>query len=53
MNQASILVRRDGSGRENKDMQIGTAADAAGPEDAQLVRDAERLGVSSVWVAEA
>jgi F420-dependent oxidoreductase-like protein len=34
-------------------MKIGIAAHVAGPEDAQFVRDAERLGVSSVWVAEA
>jgi F420-dependent oxidoreductase-like protein len=34
-------------------MQIGIAAHVAGPEDAQFVRDAERLGVSSLWVAEA
>jgi alkanesulfonate monooxygenase SsuD/methylene tetrahydromethanopterin reductase-like flavin-dependent oxidoreductase (luciferase family) len=34
-------------------MQIGIAAHVAGPEDAQFVRDAERLGVSSAWVAEA
>jgi F420-dependent oxidoreductase-like protein len=34
-------------------MQIGIAANVTGPEEAQFVRDAERLGVSSVWVAEA
>jgi F420-dependent oxidoreductase-like protein len=34
-------------------MQIGIAAHVAGPEDAQFVQDAERLGASSVWVAEA
>jgi Luciferase-like monooxygenase len=36
-----------------KGMQIGIAAHVAGPEDAQFLRDAERLGVSAVWVAEA
>ncbi len=34
-------------------MQIGIAAHVAAPEDAQFVRDAERLGASSVWAAEA
>jgi F420-dependent oxidoreductase-like protein len=34
-------------------MQIGIAAHVAAPEDAQFIRDAERIGVGSVWVAEA
>jgi alkanesulfonate monooxygenase SsuD/methylene tetrahydromethanopterin reductase-like flavin-dependent oxidoreductase (luciferase family) len=34
-------------------MQIGIAAHGAGPEGVQFVRDAERLSVSSGWVAEA
>jgi F420-dependent oxidoreductase-like protein len=36
-----------------KDMQIGIAAHVAGPQDADFVREAERLGATSVWVAEA
>jgi F420-dependent oxidoreductase-like protein len=53
MNQALGLVRRAPKWRENEDMQIGIAAHVAGPEDAQFIRDAEQLGVGSVWVAEA
>lgn len=34
-------------------MQIGIAAQVTSPEDAGFVRDAERLGATSVWVAEA
>ena len=34
-------------------MQVGIAAHVASPEDAAFVREAERLGASSVWVAEA
>jgi F420-dependent oxidoreductase-like protein len=34
-------------------MQIGIAAQVASPRDAEFVRDAERLGATSVWVAEA
>jgi F420-dependent oxidoreductase-like protein len=34
-------------------MQIGIGAQVAGQQDADFVRDAERLGVTSVWVAEA
>jgi F420-dependent oxidoreductase-like protein len=34
-------------------MRVGIAANVAGPRDAAFVRDAERLGVASVWVAEA
>lgn len=34
-------------------MQIGIAANVASPRDAAFVRDAERLGAASVWVAEA
>jgi F420-dependent oxidoreductase-like protein len=35
------------------DMQVGIAARVASREDADFVRDAERLGAASVWVAEA
>jgi F420-dependent oxidoreductase-like protein len=34
-------------------MRVGIAANVAGPRDAAFVRDAERLGATSVWVAEA
>lgn len=34
-------------------MQIGIAAQVTGPQDADFVRDAERIGASSAWVAEA
>jgi F420-dependent oxidoreductase-like protein len=34
-------------------VKIGIAANVTGPQDAAFVRDAERLGVASVWVAEA
>ncbi|HUB41554.1 MAG TPA: LLM class flavin-dependent oxidoreductase [Streptosporangiaceae bacterium] len=34
-------------------MQVGIAARVSGPQDAEFVREAERLGASSVWVAEA
>src|SRR5215469_9626070 len=34
-------------------MQIGIAAHVASPRDASFVRDAEQLGATSVWVAEA
>jgi F420-dependent oxidoreductase-like protein len=34
-------------------MQIGIAAHVRSPQDADFVRDAERLGATSVWVAEA
>jgi F420-dependent oxidoreductase-like protein len=34
-------------------MQVGIAAQVASPQDAEFVREAERVGVSSVWVAEA
>jgi F420-dependent oxidoreductase-like protein len=34
-------------------MQVGIAANVTGPQDAAFVRDAERLGAASVWVAEA
>src|SRR5215469_15723349 len=34
-------------------MQIGIAAHVASSRDASFVRDAERLGATSVWVAEA
>jgi F420-dependent oxidoreductase-like protein len=34
-------------------MQVGIAARVAGPQDADFVRAAERLGANSVWVAEA
>src|SRR3984957_13723987 len=34
-------------------MQVGIAARVASPADADFVRDAERIGVTSVWVAEA
>ena len=33
-------------------MQIGIAAQVASPQDAAFVRDAERIGAASVWVAE-
>src|SRR5215472_9662355 len=57
MNQASAVARYAGrlaaAEREDSCMQIGIAAHVASPEDAGFVRDAERLGASSVWVAEA
>jgi F420-dependent oxidoreductase-like protein len=34
-------------------MRVGIAANVTGPQDAAFVRDAERLGAASVWVAEA
>ena len=34
-------------------MQVGIAARVSGPQDADFVRAAERLGAASVWVAEA
>ena len=34
-------------------MQVGISATVTGPEQAAFVRDAERLGATSVWVAEA
>jgi F420-dependent oxidoreductase-like protein len=34
-------------------MQVGISAMVAGPQDAAFVREAERLGATSVWVAEA
>src|SRR3984957_7459843 len=34
-------------------MQVGIAARVGSPEDAEFVRDAERIGVTSAWVAEA
>jgi F420-dependent oxidoreductase-like protein len=34
-------------------MRIGISATVAGPDDAAMVRAAERLGATSVWVAEA
>src|ERR1700756_4136447 len=34
-------------------MQVGIAARVSGPQDADFVREAERLGATSVWVAEA
>jgi F420-dependent oxidoreductase-like protein len=34
-------------------MQVGIAARVAGPQDADFVREAEQLGVTSAWVAEA
>ncbi len=34
-------------------MQVGISATVTGPEDAAFVRAAERLGATSVWVAEA
>ena len=34
-------------------MRVGISATVAGPADAAFVRDAERLGATSVWVAEA
>jgi F420-dependent oxidoreductase-like protein len=34
-------------------MQVGISATVSGPQDAAFVRDAERLGATSVWVAEA
>jgi F420-dependent oxidoreductase-like protein len=34
-------------------MQVGIAAHVASQQDADFVRDAERIGASSVWVAEA
>ena len=34
-------------------MQVGISANVTGPQDAGFVRDAERLGAASVWVAEA
>jgi F420-dependent oxidoreductase-like protein len=38
---------------DNVDMHIGIAAQVTSPQDAGFVRDAERLGATSVWVAEA
>jgi F420-dependent oxidoreductase-like protein len=38
---------------DNVDMQIGIAAQVTSPQDAKFVRDAERIGATSVWVAEA
>jgi F420-dependent oxidoreductase-like protein len=40
----------DGSTR--KSMQVGILAQVTGAQDAEFVRDAERLGATSVWVAE-
>jgi F420-dependent oxidoreductase-like protein len=34
-------------------MQVGIAAGVTGPQDADFVREAEQLGVTSAWVAEA
>src|SRR5580658_1792213 len=34
-------------------MQVGIAAHVSSPDDAAFVRDAERLGATSAWVAEA
>ncbi len=34
-------------------MQVGISATVTGPDDAAFVREAERLGATSVWVAEA
>jgi F420-dependent oxidoreductase-like protein len=34
-------------------VQVGISATVAGPDDAAFVREAERLGATSVWVAEA
>lgn len=34
-------------------MQVGISANVTGPADAAFVREAERLGATSVWVAEA
>ena len=34
-------------------MQVGIATQVAGPQDVDFVREAERLGATSVWVAEA
>jgi F420-dependent oxidoreductase-like protein len=34
-------------------MQVGIAARVSGPQDADFVREAEQLGATSVWVAEA
>ena len=34
-------------------MQVGIAAQVASPQDADFVRDAERVGATSAWVAEA
>jgi F420-dependent oxidoreductase-like protein len=34
-------------------MQVGIAAQVASPDDAAFVREAERIGATSVWVAEA
>ena len=34
-------------------MQVGIAAHVASQRDADFVRDAERIGATSVWVAEA
>src|SRR5215475_7062766 len=34
-------------------MQVGISATVTGPDDAAFVREAERLGAASVWVAEA
>ncbi len=34
-------------------MQVAISANVTGPQDAAFVRDAERLGATSVWVAEA
>jgi len=33
-------------------MQIGIAAQVASAQDAAFVKDAERIGAASVWVAE-
>src|SRR5262245_3061161 len=33
-------------------MQVGIAARVASPDDADFVRDAERIGATSAWVAE-
>ncbi len=34
-------------------MEIGIAANVSSPQDAEFVREAERIGVTSAWVAEA
>jgi F420-dependent oxidoreductase-like protein len=49
------MVRRDESRPEDEDegMQVGIAAQVASRRDADFVRDAERIGATSVWVAEA
>jgi F420-dependent oxidoreductase-like protein len=39
--------------RDNVSMRVGIAAQVASAQDAAFVRDAERLGAASVWVAEA